>query len=394
MLRLFALCLLTMLMSCTQDKERESIPAKPASDSNSNTRTRNAAENEPVVRTESPAWPLGQDHVEQSLIAAQELSAAVDRLLLTPNIEHLEKAQAAWRKTAGQLEQLYVFTRLGAVAPQLFQRLLEFQFNLTAWPIQPGYLDSYGEHPYSGIVFDVGMLVTEESLREQHGMTDRADATLGIYAIEFLLFGEQNNRGPLVFQPITVLNDKYRADGYQDVTELPRNRRRELLRLQTQILVADLRQLQVQWSDTQPGQLRYQFETLPAPQQVELLSKAAIALVTEQLVTLANQQKPADSLINGNDLWQNQQLADRLTAQLTGLSRLHQIQNLGTDVDRQIQSGLASLAAVINLPPLTEKGLSTRVNWQDTYAALRELVRALNPAEQTETPPGETTQEN
>lgn len=377
-----ALGMLALLAGC-QDRAPDPQPIAPAPESAP--RTRGNAEPSPAVRTETPAWPLGQEYLDQSLIAAQELGASIDQLLLSAKIENLEKAQSAWRKTSGQLEQFHVFTRLGAVAPQLFQPLLDLQFNLSAWPIQPGYLDSYGAHPYSGIVFDVGMPMSEQVLRDQHGLTDKADATLGIYAMEFLLFGEQNNRGPLVFQPITALNDKYRADGYQDVAELPRNRRRELLRLQARILVADLTQIQTLWSGTQPGQLRYQFETLTAPQQHELLRKAAIALVTEQLVTLANQQKPGNALASDNDLWHNQQLADRLAAQLTGLLKLHQTLSLGTQVDQQIQSSLTALAAVTNLPPITEKGLPTQVNWQDTYTTLRELVRVLNPGEPKET---------
>lgn len=391
MLRLIFFFVFTMLIGCTEDKS-DPVPAVSAPDTN--TRTRSPTDTSPIVRTENPTWDLGIEHIEKCLQAALELNAAIEQLLLSATIERLEKTQATWRKTAKELEQFHVFTRLGVVAPQQFHKLLDLQFGLSAWPIQPGYLDSYGEHPYSGIVFDVGMPMTEEVLREQHGMTDKSDATLGVYAMEFLLFGERNNRGPLVFLPITALDDKSRADGYQDVAELPRNRRRELLRLQAQALKTDLGQLQEIWSNTQPGQLRYQFEILSAQQQMELLRKAALALVTEQLVTLANQQKPANTLASDNDLWLNQQLADRLKAQLTGLLRLHQSQNLGAGVDQHIHAGLAALAAVVNLPPINEKGTPTQVNWQETYTALRELVRALNPGEPPEATPGEAALQN
>jgi putative iron-regulated protein len=362
------LCGALALAGCAEDKPES--PATPAESS----RPRAAAAPKPANGAQSPAWPIGQTFIELGLLHAQELKVAVDELLLSATIDRLESAQQAWRKTAGQLERFQVFARLGAVAPQEFSALSDLQFNLSAWPIQPGYLDSYGEHPYSGIVFDVGMPLSEASLREQHGMTDKADATLGIYAVEFLLFGEENSRGPLVFQPVSALSDKHRADGYQDVTELPRNRRRELLRLQVDILSKDLEQLQKLWN----GLLRLQFESLASAQQLELLRKAALALVTEQLVAVANQQKPANALTGSHDLWQQQQLAERLAAQLAGLQRLNQTLNLGDELEGPIQAGGAALAEILKLPPITNQGIPPRVDWQDTYNALRELARALS----------------
>ena len=334
-----------------------------------------------AVRTESVVWNLARDLTAQSLPAAADLRTAVENLLGSPDLEKLTAAQRQWRAAAAQVEQLHVFSRLGAVAPQHFFQLQELQFALSAWPIQPGYLDGFGEHPYSGIVFDVGVPLTAEVLREQHGMTDSGDATLGLYAMEFLLFGEDNNRGPLVFQPITALDDQHRADGYGEVAELPRNRRRELLRLQATILADDLARLQALWADPQPERARYHFEILPLERQLELWQKAALALVTEQLVTLANLQ---DQSPGPNNLWQSQQLALRLAAQLGGLRALNQAVPLGADVDNTIDRCLGALTSVANLPPLGDKGVPPRVNWQEAYTALRDLVRALNPGEQPE----------
>lgn len=324
------------------------------------------------VRSENPAWPLGKEILVDSVAKAGELNAAVGQLLDTPNIENLERAQRLWREVAAAIERFHLFSRLGTVAPQDFQRLVDLQFNLTAWPIQPGYLDGFGDHPYSGIVFDVGMPMTAEVLREQHGMTDNSDATLGIYAMEFLLFGEQNNRGPLVFQPITALNEKYQEDGYTSVEELPRNRRRELLRLQAQLLVEDITRLHDTWISNQPDALQQRFELFASSQQAELLQKAALALATEQLVVIANQR--------GGELWQGQQLADRLAAQLDGLARFNAVVNLGEQVATATARSVASLNDIRGLPPLNQQGLTPRVDWQDAYASLRELIKALNPA--------------
>ncbi len=328
-----------------------------------------------ATRTANPAWPLGEELLSEGTARATAFNKAINRLLDSPNIEHLEQAQQTWRETAAALEQFHLFSRLGVVAPQDFQKLVDLQYNLTAWPIQPGYLDSYGEHPYSGIVFDVGMPLTAEALREQHGMTDNSDAALGVYAIEFILFGEQNNRGPLLFQPITALNDQYKEDGYSSVDELPRNRRRELLRLQAQLLVEDVMRLQQEWTGNQAGQLRYKFELLTPTQQADLLRKASLAMATEQLVTVAN-QGPAGSM----DLWPGQQLADRFAAQLHGLARLNTQVKLSDQAAVAITKCLGGLDEINRLPPLNPQGLPSKVNWSDTYGHLRDLIKALNPA--------------
>lgn len=358
------------ITACNKQQDEPSQTATKTVEPASKNRTNSSAGAK--VRSENPAWPLGTHLLNEGIAKAGALNNAVVQLLDNPNIEHLERAQQLWRETAAAIERFHLFSRLGTVAPQDFQGLVDLQFNLSAWPIQPGYLDGFGDHPYSGIVFDVGMPMTAEVLREQHGMTDNSDATLGIYAIEFLLFGEQNNRGPLVFQPITALNEKHEEDGYTSVEELPRNRRRQLLRLQSQLLVEDVTRLRDTWTSNQPAALQQRFELLASVQQAELLQKAALALATEQLVVVANQR--------GTDLWQSQQLADRLAAQLDGMAQFNSVVNLGDQVAQTIARTLASLNDIRRLPPLNQQGLPSQIDWQKTYAGLRELIKALNPS--------------
>jgi len=42
-------------------------------------------------------------------------------------------------------------------------------------------------------VFDIGFKLNTASLIDQHGLTDSEEVVLGVYAIEFMLMGE--NRG-------------------------------------------------------------------------------------------------------------------------------------------------------------------------------------------------------
>lgn len=323
------------------------------------------------TRNEHPAWPLGEAILSASIASAKALDTATSQFLDAPDLDKLVRAQRQWRETVAAIEHFHLFSRLGTVAPQDYQNLLRLQFNITAWPIQPGYLDALGDYPYSGIVFDVGMPLTAEALREQHGMTDSSDASLGLYAMEFLLFGEGNNRAPLAFQPITVLSEVHKIDGYSHVDELPRNRRRALLRLQAQLLVEDITLLHKLWTGDRAGTVKHSFELLTPTQQAELLQKAALALATEQLVVVANQ--------SGRNLWQGQQLADRLAAQLAGLARFNSVANLGGQVAATTADSLASLNAIRDLPP-SQQQEPAGISWQESYTNLRELIKALNPA--------------
>ena len=368
--------LLCGLAACgPQDEPSQSAEHKPMAAAESRT----AAGNK--TRSEHPAWPLGTEILADSIVKAGALNTAVGHLLDTPNLDNLKQAQRLWREAAVAIERFHLFSRLGTVAPRGFQRLVSFQFNLTAWPIQPGYLDGFGEYPYSGIVFDVGVPITAQVLREQHGMTDSSDATLGIYAMEFLLFGEHNNRGPLVFQPITALDEQSVADGYTSVGELPRNRRRDLVRLQAQLFLEDLTRLHDAWINNRAGTLKQSFELLTASQQAQLLRKAALALATEQLVVIANQQ--------GADQWHSQQLADRLAAQLEGLARFNAVARLGERVATTTLHGITHLNEIRDLPPPDQSGLP-KVEWHESYASLRELIKALNPSPPSPLTPDES----
>lgn len=59
--------------------------------------------------------------------------------------------------------------------------------DIDGWPIAPGFVDSLPQYPDSGIVNDVTLELSPETLREQHGFTDREEAVLGLHPIGFLI---------------------------------------------------------------------------------------------------------------------------------------------------------------------------------------------------------------
>jgi putative iron-regulated protein len=357
--------------------EAEKTPAPQALQPNTSAKEEVALQAKAIHQVH-PAWPVALGFIAAAENDATQLQTAIQELLDRADSQALDKAQKHWRDAAAHVEKFQVFIRLGQVAPNSFPQLAQLQFNLAAWPIHPGYLDAFGANPYSGLVFDVGMALSAKTLREQHGMTHDRDVALGLYAMEFLLFGEENGRGPLVFKPITQLSEELKADGYQTLAELPRNRRRDLLRLQAQLLLEDLANLKRECTGNHVTSVQSTLEALTLKQQTELLQKATLALVAEQLTNLALDPKTEPMLPPPTSLWQNQQLADRLLAQLEGLHALYQTLTPNEAVNTALGTVAVQYQTILKLPPLNDKGLPPSVNWEDARQALLGLMKEMN----------------
>lgn len=360
-LRLAAYGLMFIVASCSN---KDSVTAPSPEAPPAHIATDDAVQNPALAE-------LTQKLLAQALEASLTLQQSITELLASHTLESLTKAQQAWYQAAERIEAFYVFSRLGAPSTSVYPLLLDYQYNLSAWPIEPGYLDAYGDHPYSGLVFDIGIPLTAELLRQQHGLTSEGDATLGIYALEFLIFGENNNRGPLLFQPITGLNKQHQAAGYEHVAELPRNRRRQLLQLQADLLVEDVKQLQSYWQTHAPRVSDDRFQ------------RAALAMATEQIIEVAQQQKPRESEPLPQRLRRGQQLAVRLGAQLVGLQQalaVSQLPNHDTLLSNTQQAiERLQLIAQASTPeqPSPEYVKNRRNQWRSVYQDLRTLAAGL-----------------
>lgn len=314
---------------------------------------------------------------EQATDAARKLQSTVERLLQAPDQQRLQQARQDWQAAVAAYENFYVFTRLGLISPQSFQALTELDYRLAAWPIQPGYLDRFGPYAAVGLVFDIGLPLNETILRQQHGLMDESDIALGFYALEFVLFGERDSRSPDTLRAVGSLDAEQRHAGYESVDELPDNRRRQLIGLQTQLIVTDLQHLQALWQKgrNNPGA---QFAGLRSDQRVTALLRAGLAMLTEQIITLTEQtRRTSDSM--EEPFPPDRQLAQRLIRQLNGWSLVLQ------QIDMQPRAKLVELtqAAVDELQDILDQPLAITdndtsvVDWRDTYSALSKLASAV-----------------
>ena len=109
--------------------------------------------------------------------------------------ETLAAIRAAWLSAHNAYEQTTLYRKLFesfAEEPAVLQ-LTEHQYFIDHWPIYAGYIDYLDNYPGSGLVNDMTVALTPESIRAQHGLLDIHEATLGFHALEFQLWGENVN---------------------------------------------------------------------------------------------------------------------------------------------------------------------------------------------------------
>lgn len=219
-------------------------------------------------------WKKSQQYLNTTHVKAIDLQEAINNLLATPDKKSLALAQQKWQLTITAYQQLSPLLYLenkhleheeveyknaenkkNSVDKDVRQQITHENTNsiidiaqwrkkIGAWPIQPGYLDSFGPHIHSGIVNDITLPIDSKTLRSQHLRTDSEEVTLGLYAIEYLLFGDKeyndkNNTNFTRFLKVTEL-PKPLAQAGLTINELPNNRRRALIELQTRLLVNDI----------------------------------------------------------------------------------------------------------------------------------------------------------
>lgn len=241
------------------------------------------------TRSES-FWLEGKKQLTALKHQSQELHTAVDTLLSNPSPSTLQAAQVAWVQTKNHLMPLVFYFQLAEASPHHFKTLYNISKNIDGHPIQPGYLDGFGEYPYSGIVHDIGFELSTTSLRQQNRAMDDEEILLGIYAIEYILFGE-NNRLSDDFIISDALNDEQQKAGLLTPQEIPANRRNLLLDLQIRILLEDIKTLESLWEEpTNPEtvSLLQKWNTLSANNKSAVLTSTIETSIATLILNIAD----------------------------------------------------------------------------------------------------------
>jgi putative iron-regulated protein len=241
-IRLGLLATALLLLACEPETKPETT-AQPA--------TTEQTPNDAMAATTTHLWSLAAVNATQALDAAKTLEQAINDLVAEPQDTQLETARQQWHAAHDKLLALSAYFALGEVNPGLFRQLSDSHFLLDAHPIEPGYLDYFDVYQHSGIVNDIVLPLNADTIRRQHGMTSDTDVVLGLHAIAYLLWGENQQRPVSDFQP-GALTEAQRRDGLK-IIDLPQQRRATLLKLITALYLDDLTNLQYKLTHSASG---------------------------------------------------------------------------------------------------------------------------------------------
>lgn len=153
--------------------------------------------------------------------AAETLRTAVHQLLATPSTETLAAARSAWIASRKPYLQSEAF--------RFYEGPIDLiDGHLNSWPVDEEYIESIIKHS------DLHPQLSAETITALNEKDGEKSISTGFHAIEYLLWGQdQNANGP---------GDR----PYQDFLPVS-ERRREFLRIVTDMLVADLKTLENDW---------------------------------------------------------------------------------------------------------------------------------------------------
>ena len=193
---------------------------------------------------------------QDSLTAARDLKSAVDALVAAPSAETLDAARAAWTAARAPYQQTEAF-RFGNPIVD------DWEGRVNAWPLDEGLIDYVAQGTPSAEDNELAQLnvianpvldlsgqtldaatITPDTIRALHEAGGiEANVASGYHAIEFLLWGQDlNGTGPGAGnRPFT---DFVEGEG---CTGGNCDRRAQYLVAATDLLVADLQEMAVNW---------------------------------------------------------------------------------------------------------------------------------------------------
>src|SRR5690554_440609 len=246
---------------------------------------------------------------------AQELDAKLSAFLYSTTEDTLADAQSAWRSAYDAYLSALIYSRLPINdPPEWLKKGISQQQTLLlidSWPIEGGYIDYVDGYPFSGIVNDLALPLTADSLISQHGFADPSYVSLGFHALEFMLWGEDGQRSPKDFlakdnTASAVINDDILKDDSKTLTvnerhDLVQNhhRRRQYVQLVSDQLQKNLQRLQSRWEPSNG----YYASVLQRSEPEQVLRASFIA--TQNLISdeLLNKRLNGNSSAFSNTSW-------------------------------------------------------------------------------------------
>ena len=225
-------------------------------------------------------WQQGNNSFIATVKATGELRDSVMVFLNDSSNESLQKLRQQWHRAHNIYAANGIYTALNSSNSGFFTELDAISFRIDAHPIQPGYIDSFDVYSRSGMVNDIAVPITAQAVRAQHGLMDGSDISTGFHALAYLIFGENGQR-PLAQLQVQKKLLQSQINNGLTVNDLSVNRRRNLIKLLSELLLDDMRELQRQWQ-LKNGSLRTSYMALTPPSRLELIRQAGEQVLAGQ----------------------------------------------------------------------------------------------------------------
>lgn len=233
---------------------------------------------------------------------AQQFDQRLSAFLHQPDATHLVQAQSAWRQAYDAYLNSLIYAYLPINDPiEWRQKGIGYQATLAlldSWPIEGGYIDHVPGYPYSGIVNDLTLELSESNLLEQHGFSDPSYASLGYHALEFMLWGANGDRDASDFiarentAPVVIASEGSAAEPDNNQNNQAaavssqvqnHNRRRHYLQLLSNQLLEHLHRLLRRWEPSN-GYYAGLLEKTPGNQAMLATMMASQSLLSKELL--------------------------------------------------------------------------------------------------------------
>lgn len=216
---------------------------------------------------------------EKSLRGAEQMDAALQDFLAAPDADKFAAVKTAWlgaRDDYGLTEVFRFYNGPIDAAPD------ELEGRINAWPMDEAYVDYVEGMPDSGIINDLASYpqITKDVLIERNGAEGEDSISTGWHAIEFLLWGQDMDPAGPGARPWTDF-----VDGDQ-ATAANNERRREYLRLASELLLDDLGRVADAWSE---GQANYRAEFV-AQEPKDAIAKILLGMASLSGAELAGER--------------------------------------------------------------------------------------------------------
>jgi putative iron-regulated protein len=175
-----------------------------------------------------------------SLATAEDLQDAVDDLVEGPSAATLLAAQNAWKAAREPYLQTEVYRFYGG---PIDDEESGPEGLINAWPMDEGHVDYITGDPEDGIINDPSVEIDGETLESLNESPGDKDIATGYHAIEFLLWGQDEDPDGPGARPFT---DYIVGAGG---TAANQDRRGEYLQTVTDLLIGHLEDLVAAWED-------------------------------------------------------------------------------------------------------------------------------------------------